>query len=135
MRDRPSAAELLAIARKTLEERILPALPEDRRYEALMIGAAMGIAEREAAVGEGAQTQERAQLAALYREPEGPGERLAPYEGESLAHALIRLNRRFAADIRSGVFDAPDQRRTAALRLLRDSIAARLAENNPRYPK
>jgi hypothetical protein len=45
--DRPDGAELLAMARATLLEDILPELPQARRYDALMIASAMAMAKRE----------------------------------------------------------------------------------------
>ena len=47
MSDRPNAVELLAEARPLLLEELAPALEGDKRYQALMIANAMGIAERE----------------------------------------------------------------------------------------
>ena len=47
MNDRPDATELLAIARRTLLDELLPRLPEELRYTALMIANAMAIASRE----------------------------------------------------------------------------------------
>lgn len=46
-RDRPDAAELLAVARETFAREILPLLKDDPRVTALMVVSAMGIAERE----------------------------------------------------------------------------------------
>ena len=45
--DRPDGAELLAVARATLLEDLLPELPQSRRYQALMIANAMAMARRE----------------------------------------------------------------------------------------
>jgi len=49
MQERPEARELLAAARGTLLERLLPALPPALHYEARMIANAMAIAARAAA--------------------------------------------------------------------------------------
>jgi hypothetical protein len=46
-RDRPDAAELLAVARATLEAAILPGLAGATRLDGLMVARAMAIAERE----------------------------------------------------------------------------------------
>ncbi|WP_366555626.1 phosphotransferase [Aquibaculum sediminis] len=46
-KDRPSGAELLAEARRVLREAISPSLQGSARFQAAMIGNAMGIAERE----------------------------------------------------------------------------------------
>ena len=45
--DRPDGAALLAVARATLLEDLLPELPPARRYDALMIANAMAMARRE----------------------------------------------------------------------------------------
>ena len=45
--DRPDGAELLAVARATLLEDLVPELPQARRYQALMIANAMAMARRE----------------------------------------------------------------------------------------
>jgi len=47
MRNRPTGEELLATARRTLLDDLLPLLPADKSYEALMIANAMAIASRE----------------------------------------------------------------------------------------
>ena len=127
MRDKPTAAELLAIARETLLRELLPRSPDAQRYNALMVAAAMGIAAREAEAGDMALVAEREALAALYGEV-----RVAD---EPLEEALGRLNRRFAADLRAGAFDAPCARQAAALRLLREVTMAKLMECNPKYLK
>jgi len=62
MRDLPNAEALLLQARKTLLEQLLPALPEARRYEALMVASAMAMAAREIAA-EDRQTIEAEALA------------------------------------------------------------------------
>ena len=49
MADQPDGAALLKAARALLLETLLPALPEERRYEALMVASAMAIAAREMA--------------------------------------------------------------------------------------
>ncbi|MCH7710700.1 MAG: hypothetical protein IH903_03600 [Proteobacteria bacterium] len=125
MRDKPTAAELLAIARETLLGELLPNSPDAQRYNALMVGAAMAIAAREAEAGDRALVAEGEALAALYGE--------AGVADEPLEAALGRLNRRFAADLRAGAFDAPGARQAAALRLLREVTMAKLMECNPKY--
>ncbi|MCH7544330.1 MAG: hypothetical protein IIB65_11915, partial [Proteobacteria bacterium] len=124
-RDRPSGAELLAIARETLLGELLPHAPDAQRYNALMVAAARAIAGREAEAGDGALAAERDALAALYDQAGGAD--------EPLDAALGRLNRRFAGDLRAGAFDAPDARQAAAWRLLRQVTMAKLMECNPKY--
>lgn len=47
MRDQPNRSDLLAIARQILKEQIIPHLPEEQRYNGLMIANAMAIAARQ----------------------------------------------------------------------------------------
>ena len=111
MRDRPEAEALLWQARKTLLEDLMPALPEARRYEALMVASAMAMAAREAAAMRD-EADERARLAALLDEPVAPEQ-----AGKALA-AAIRAGKR---DGDGAVYDA----------LLGDATA-RLAISNPK---
>lgn len=96
MNDRPDATELLEIARRTLLEDVLPRLPDDLRYRALMIANAMAIAAREHAAGDASASAELARLQKFYAAPQ---QALA---GSELQAALSGYNRRLAADIRAG---------------------------------
>lgn len=112
MRDRPGGAELLAEARRLLREELAPALDGRRRYQALMIANALGMAERELRAGEAPLEAERAGLA-----------RLLGRDG-----SLATLNAAFAAALREGRL-AGDP---AAYALLLEEARARVAESNPR---
>ncbi|MFQ3623919.1 MAG: hypothetical protein SNJ73_10265, partial [Acetobacteraceae bacterium] len=48
--ERPGPSELLSVARSTLLEEVLPALPEPQRLAARMVANAMAIAARAASV-------------------------------------------------------------------------------------
>ena len=124
MSDIPDVTELLAIARSTLLEKLLPSVPEDLRYDALMIANAMAIAAREHAAGDTAMQAEVVRLAALLKE------QCKPRAGAELRSARIELNRRLAAQIRAGRFD--DQDRAAVLDHLARTAAEELAVSNPR---
>ena len=113
MRDKPDIGDLLAAARTTLMEDLLPELPPERRYRAYLVAAAMATAARELAAGGEWQDAEREALARLLGEDAEPE----------------ALNRRFAAELRAGAFDGSE----AAYALLVRSTAARLAECNPGY--
>jgi len=89
MRENPTGAELLAIAREVLRKELLPLLPKDKQYDALMIANAMGIAERQLQTGDAPARAEAAELAALLRQ-----------QGD-----LASLNQRLAQGIRAGAFD------------------------------
>lgn len=127
MNDIPDAAELLDIARRTLIDELLPRLPEELRYGALMIANAMAIASREHTAGETAAQAELARLQALY------AERATRPAGAALADALTGYNRRLAADIRSGRFDHSE--RAALLDHLAATTADELAISNPKVLK
>ena len=127
MQDRPDATELLDIARHTLLDELLPRLPEELRYSALMIANAMAIASREHAAGEPAAQAEFARLCDLFRE------RAGPLSGAALEVALAGYNQRLAADIRNGRFD--DKERAAMLDHLGKTAADKLAVTNPRALK
>ena len=121
--ERPDALELLAIARETLLEQVLPHLGGDARYQALMIANALAIAQRELRPDAPARTAELDFLHGLYA-PD------APPPGEGAQRTLARLEARLAADLRSGELDGGAQ--LAVRRLLRRQISARVAISNPK---
>ena len=127
MIDRPDATELLEIARRTLLDEVLPRLPEDLRYSALMIANAMAIAAREYAAGDDDAQAELARLRSLF------SERPQPLTGAALNVALAGYNRRLATGIRAGRFD--DRERAALLEHLEKTTADKLAVANPRALK
>jgi Domain of unknown function (DUF6285) len=122
MRDGPDGAVLLAIARAALLGEVLPCVPPEQTYTVRMIANAMAIAARELAAEAAAiehETGER--VTSLYRHaglPQPPPD--LPPEA---------LERRLAADIRAGRFDAHE----SALRsLLEWQVDERLALANPK---
>lgn len=125
MRSRPNGVELLEIAEKTLTGEVAPDMSKRQRYNVALITSAIGIAKRELAGGLSAWRHELTALKSLY----GAEKREADED------VLRRLNRRFAADLRAGVYDKKGRRRKAGLELMRQDVLARLAEDNPRYEK
>ena len=126
MRDRPSGADLLAIARETFTKEILPVLGAGQRLTGLMIANALGIVGRELASGEAVNRQTLAALAALYGE--------APsHDPEALDCDLRRLTLRLAKDLRAGTFQGDDTRPATIHGLLCDEARARVRESNPKY--
>jgi hypothetical protein len=123
MNKRPDATELLAIARSTLLDKLLPRLPEDLRYDGLMIANAMAIGARELAARDTPAKNELARVGTLL------GERTADLSGAALHRALTDANRRLAAAIRAGRFD---EDRAALLTHLAQTAAEELAIANPR---
>lgn len=121
MKVEPSAPDLLELARAAILEELAPALPEARRYAALMAANALAIAARDlAAPGEAAA--ELAGIAALLPEWSAPADGSA-----ALAEGTTRL----AAAIRAGRFDEGEAR-SRLLGHLRQVTRARLAVSNPR---
>lgn len=122
MRDRPGGAELLRQAREVLLEELLASLPPDKRYDGLMVAAAMATAARELEAGEAPLRRAYAGLAGLYGEA-AP----AAADAAALEDSLLRLTSRLADEIRRGEHDA--DRRVHAL--LTEAVADRLRESNP----
>lgn len=122
MRDQPQGHELLAIAAKTFRDKVLPALPEARRYDALMILNAMSIAERQLAIGEGPLNEECDLLEVVLDS--------TPVSPE--LHARAReLNRELARRVRAGMADDDETLR----RVLWAVTLQRVRESAPRYLK
>jgi|LNAP01.1.fsa_nt_gb hypothetical protein len=117
MNIRPDASELLAIARQTLLDELLPQLPGSLRYQALMVANAMSIAGREYRDGEAADAAEAQLLATL------------PDAGTaSLGDARQILCRA----IRQGRFDAPGSDQDQLFAALSAITRARLSISNPK---
>jgi len=105
--DEPGALSLLIEAQRTLRERVLPGLAGDARLAALMVASAMGMAEREVAIGEGAR------LDAHY----GAGGRAAPalvaalrggcHDGDLDVHARLAQANRLRVGIAKPALLAP----------------------------
>ena len=117
MRDRPNGLELLQTAEAVVRESLLPALPKERRYEALMVLNALGIARRQALAGEAPVAAARARLAAIY--------------GDEAAE-LATLERRLARDIRAGCYDPGAAGRAAVFDHLTLGARDKAAESSPK---
>ena len=126
MRDEPNALGLLAIAREALLAELMPLLPAECRYEALMVAGALAAAAREIEAGDAPLREELRELAELL------GERPAG-EGGPPGEELLRLNARLATLIRAGAFDRPGPERAALIRHLKAATVRKLRETNPKY--
>jgi Domain of unknown function (DUF6285) len=115
MRLKPDARNLLATALAAFRAELLPAMPAEKRYAALMIANALAMAERELGAREDAL---RAAAATLYPD-------IAALPADA-------FEQRLAADIEAGRFDAPDARREAAFAAVWAINTARLAITNPK---
>lgn len=98
MTDISDAADLMTTAREVLLRDLLPALPAQQRYSALMIANAMAIAAREHRLGADAARSEIARLRDLLADASLPA---------AASDELPALRRMLAAAIRKGRFDAP----------------------------
>lgn len=97
MREQPAGQNLLETARNTLLEKVLPLIPQDQRYNALMVANAMAIALRQWQAGDTWQQEELTRLQAL------PGIDV-PADAD-LQNALLTANRQLTQKIRKGEFD------------------------------
>lgn len=112
MREAPQGQDLLSIARTTLLEKVVPLLPQDQRYSALMVANAMAIALRQWQAGEQWQREELARLHSLLgtaATEASSATNSIPTEAETLRNALMTANRALAQKIRHGDFDTPSQ--------------------------
>jgi len=127
MRDRPTGAELLDLAREILRGDLLPELPAEKKFPALMIANAMAIAARQMRAGDTPAREQLAALAALYGGP------VAVSGGAVIEREVTRLYRRLAEDIRAGRFDPGTPDHAAAFDLVREQARQKVAESNPKY--
>jgi urease accessory protein UreF len=125
MAQRPDAFELLAIARQTLLERLLPALPVDQKFDGLMIANALAIAGREIRDQAAGQRRMATRLAALYDE-------VMPPDAAEIAPMMARLEARLARDIRAGSFDGDAALRRKVFEHLWATARDRVAISNPK---
>ena len=123
MRDDPDGAELLRHARALLLGEVLPALPEDLRYQARLIAKALAVAAAERTSGPGPLEAEADALAELFGEARTPVAR----EAEAVEETLLRLNWRLAGEIRGAKRDGEAQ----VYAIVRAAMLARLREVNP----
>ena len=114
MRDLPSGAALLALARDVLMGELIPLLPEECRPDALLVAKCMAIAAREA---EAAAEEGRAILREI----------------ELLCGQGVDALRRFAYDLRIGAFESSEPHDRAARAVLWRLTVAKLRQSNPEF--
>jgi hypothetical protein len=127
---------MLAQARRTLLEQVLPGLQGEAQSGALMVARVLSVilarlatdTRSLAAADMGKPTDELAALAPLL----GRDAAAARQAAGSSAAAVAELSRRLMSDIRAGAFDPPGARHDALLRSLFDLTRAKLAESNPK---
>jgi hypothetical protein len=111
---RPTAAELAEAVREFLEGDVMEAVDGRVRFHTRVAANALGMLEREAALGPALDAAERARLAGLLGH-DGP---------------LPELTAELAASIRSGALDG---RRGEVVEAVRESIRGKLVVANPGY--
>lgn len=126
MNNLPEGTDLLEVARDALLAEVRPLLGDDAKYTAAMIANAMAIAAREAHAGEAPALAALARLSRLHGEPP------RDLHGAALMEALSAHERRVAADVRAGRYDANDERQGELLQHLRESVEAKLRISNPK---
>ena len=125
MRNSPDAAGLLHIARETLLNELLELVPEERRYTMRMTANALAIAERETQTGDADLVEELRLLGELY------GDDVVHDAGANLHERIAKMNKRFARDIRDGIFDGACAPGVHTLLMIQ--VRARLRISNPAY--
>lgn len=123
MKCSPEASGLLAIARETFIAQLLPALPENVRYTALMVANAMAIARRDIETGEASARAELRRLRVLFSEASSEP------DANQLRGTVADYNRRLVQAIRAGRYDSDN---AALLEHLRRTIEEKLAISNPK---
>jgi hypothetical protein len=134
MHDLPSGPALLAAARAVLLDELMPLLPAARRFDALLIGNCLAIAEREATASTGPAEANTGELEVLYG-AEGPSpvdgrDARRPRSSDAGTHELWR---RFARDLRRGAFETSQPRDRRARALLWRLTIAKLRFSNPKF--
>ena len=123
MKNLPDHADLRAIAQDAL---LAEVSGENANYVRAMIANATAIAARDAEAGEGPELAALTRLDVLHGVPK------RELHGVELADAVRAQERRLAADIRAGRYDANDARQVALLEHLRQSVIDRLRISNPK---
>ncbi|QHE83429.1 DUF6285 domain-containing protein [Hydrogenophaga sp. BPS33] len=118
MQHAPTTPELLRIARLSLLERVLPAVPAGLAREVRMVAHTLAIAQRSWAEQPEAMAAERWRLQALY-----------PADLQQTTEAL---ERRLATELRHWTFGAHAARENLVRAHLRQSTVEKLRENNPK---
>lgn len=125
MRPKPSAIELLDAARALLRGDLLGALPEARRYEALMVANAIAIAGRVLERGDAPERAELASLAGLM----GEGQSIVP---DMTREQLRVLYASLVNELRAGKIIPGVERHLDVYAHLRRAVLDRLRESNPK---
>lgn len=118
MQDAPSTPELLRVARLSLLERVLPAVPPEVAREVRLVAHTLAIAQRSWAEQPTAMAAERWRLQALYP--------------ANVQQDTAKLERALATELRHWRFGADAPREALVRAHLRQSTVEKLRENNPK---
>jgi hypothetical protein len=118
VRDLPTGPALLALARDVLLRDLMPLLPAEAHLEARLVANSMAIAEREAISREQPEQAIIREIGKLYG------------DGGSGDPGLLR---RFAGDLRAGLFEENGLREGCAREILWRLTIAKLRTANPRF--
>jgi hypothetical protein len=138
MRDRPSGAALLALARDVLLDDLLPLLPVEAHVKARLVATCLAIAHREAEAGQGPADALSETLRAFYSGVGASAAAVSPprERGEGGGQGTRTpedLWRRFALDLRNGAFETSESQESAARAILWRLTIAGLRESNPGF--
>ena len=122
MKDISDAADLMITAREALLRELLPVLPAEHRYSALMIANGMAIAAREHRLGADAEQSETARMRNLLADCALP----IPPASDS-----YELRKTLCSAIRDGRFDEPASA-TRLTQALMHTAEAWVAISNPK---
>lgn len=126
MQDRPTASELLEAALAAYVRDLLPEIPGEKRYMALMVANALAIVGRDLAQGEALLQKEIKRLQELLTLPSSEIKNSDSFKAEAES-----LNRQLVAQIRTGAFDEQDAARDLQAHLVA-TTAEKLATSNPK---
>ncbi len=127
MRDRPSGAELLELARRILRQQLLEHIPPEDKYSALMVANTMAIAARQMAFGDSLEREELSRVAEIFGEV--PHADNTADVQSALEECYLRLSR----DIREGKVAPGSPNYDLVYGLLHDQARQKVLESNPGY--
>ncbi len=131
MSERPDGRDLLIVAREELVNSLLPQLPNELRYQALMIANAMAIATREFETGRESDQRELLGLSQLLFDAKSNVQH--EQSNDQTAARTLQSHRKVLGNaIRSGDFDPGTTRHQAMLQHLKITARDKLAISNPK---
>lgn len=131
MGERPDGHDLLIIAREEFIKDLLPKLPNELRYQALMIANAMAIAVREFETGRKCDQRELLGLSQLLIGTKTDIE-IEKIVAQTTARSAQPYRRTLATAIRAGDFDPGTLGHQTMLQHLKTTARDKLAISNPK---